>query len=542
LKRLSILLALAGLATSPLAQSNVIPGTDVSLGGLGNLVNLGREGTFPTGVNAMVMETTSCNLGTVDVPWLQAMNEDHPFIAFLMARESNGRLVQISDRSFVKHGFFAQSNEFCTPCQNPSPGTFLGVGCSDTYTTNNNGNQFWLAPPEEIDPWLGTWTAQCSYFDMGNPPVGGGAGCDGVRSFTQAQANALNPVGNRMNVDDTELNQAGTFWYQGQYVVRGEPVANRLNNVASRQVVPTWNGFGWSTSEPGGQLEGSVLQRWSGATVGFATNGADDGHGWVAMTATPLPSGDWHYEYAVHNVDNHRAFDELRIPIATGTTVTNPGFRDIDSSGANDWSFATTASAIVFSTTTNPVEWNTIYNFWFDADAGPLDAAVELDQFLAGAGAGFLTIDVPAPLCAEPVAYCSAKANSQGCLPVVASSGVPSASDASPFLITAAMKLNNKNGLLFYGYDSAALPFLSGTLCVQPPLRRTPVQSSGGNPPPDDCSGSFSLDFNALIQGGSDPFLVPGQQVDAQYWSRDPLIGDGSGASLSNALEFDVCL
>ena len=45
----------------------------------------------------------------VDVPWLQAMAEDHPFIAFLLVRESNGRLVQISDHSYVKHGFFAQA-------------------------------------------------------------------------------------------------------------------------------------------------------------------------------------------------------------------------------------------------------------------------------------------------------------------------------------------------------------------------------------------------------------------------------------------------
>jgi len=140
-----------------------------------------------------------------------------------------------------------------------------------------------------------------------------------------------------------------------------------------------------------------------------------------------------------------------------------------------------------------------------------------------------------------PEIYCTSKPNSQGCLPVVSSAGTPSASDPTPFTLTASQQLNNKNGLLFYGYGPDAQPFLGGTLCVLPPLRRTAVQSSGGNPPPDDCSGAFSFDFNAWIQSGADPFLAPGRQVNAQFWSRDPANADGTGASLSNAVGFQVC-
>lgn len=529
------------LATGAVAQSNVIPGTDVSLGILGGLSALGRQGAFPDGVNALVMATTSCNAGTVDVPWLQAMSEDHPFIAFLMARESNGRLVQISDRSFVKHGFFAQSGSLCTPCQNPSPGTFLGVGCSDVYSTSNNGNNFWLAPPEEIDPWLGTWTAQCSYFDMGNPPVGGAAGCDGVRSFSGAQASALGPVGNRMRVLDADLNQPGTFWYQGQYVIRGEPVGNRFNNLASREVVPTWNGFSWSTSEPGAQLDGSVLQRWTGATVNFTTNGADDGHVWVAAVATPLPSGLWHWEFALHNVDNQRAFDELRIPIAPGTSVSNTGFHDIDSDAGNDWQVAVAANEIVFSTGTNPVGWNTFYNFWFDADSGPLADSVTVGQFLAGAGADELSVQVPVPLdpCGRAQSYCTAKIDSQLCAPTIAATGSASATPGSAFDVGAQMVLSNVPGLLFYGAAPAALPFEGGTLCVQPPLQRTAVQVSGGNPPPRDCSGSFLFDMAAEIQTGH-AALAAGATAYAQYWYRDAA-APVQPIGLSDALWFEIC-
>ena len=88
------------LAAPAAAQINIVPGTDVSLGALGNVSTMGREGTFPNGLNGVVMSTTSCNLGTVAVPWEQAMDPDHPFIAFLMARVKDGRMEQISKARF----------------------------------------------------------------------------------------------------------------------------------------------------------------------------------------------------------------------------------------------------------------------------------------------------------------------------------------------------------------------------------------------------------------------------------------------------------
>jgi hypothetical protein len=96
--------------------------------------------------------------------------------------------------------------------------------------------------------------------------------------------------------------------------------------------------------------------------------------------------------------------------------------------------------------------------------------------------------------------------------------------------------ISNKSGLLFYGFAIHASAFHGGTLFVDPPLRRTPVQSSGGNAPPDDCSGAFSYDFNARIQSGADPNLLAGVRVFAQYWSRDP-----ATTNVTNAVEFSVC-
>ena len=143
-----------------------------------------------------------------------------------------------------------------------------------------------------------------------------------------------------------------------------------------------------------------------------------------------------------------------------------------------------------------------------------------------------------------PTVYCTAKTNSLGCVPTIAFSGGMAASFSSPssFDLSASQVINHKNGLLFYGTSGRAnIPFLGATLCSAPPLGRTTVQGSGGNPPPNDCSGTFTFDFNAWIQGGNDPFLTVGSKVNGQFWSRDPQIPDGTGSSLTDAVEFDVC-
>jgi hypothetical protein len=139
-----------------------------------------------------------------------------------------------------------------------------------------------------------------------------------------------------------------------------------------------------------------------------------------------------------------------------------------------------------------------------------------------------------------PTVYCTSKLNSQFCLPAIGFSGNPSASNAQPFLITATNILNQKSGLLFYGYQSQGAPFQGGWLCVLAPIRRTSVQSSGGSPTGTDCTGTFSFDFNAYIQTGFDSLIqVPGQQVYAQFWSRDPQ--DAFFTNLTNGLQFAVC-
>lgn len=136
--------------------------------------------------------------------------------------------------------------------------------------------------------------------------------------------------------------------------------------------------------------------------------------------------------------------------------------------------------------------------------------------------------------------YCLSQDNSASCQPWIEASGTPSATVVLPFPVTCGDVVNQKLGLFFYGAAPQATPFLGGTLCVVQPLRRTPVQSSGGSAVGSDCSGAFSFDLNAWIRGGNDPALVPGTLVCGQYWSRDPN-ATASNTSLSNAVSVTVC-
>jgi hypothetical protein len=136
----------------------------------------------------------------------------------------------------------------------------------------------------------------------------------------------------------------------------------------------------------------------------------------------------------------------------------------------------------------------------------------------------------------EPVAtYCTAKINSQGCTPAMSWTGLASLA-ASTFRANAAQIINQKNGILFWGRQPAAIPFLGGTLCVGGTITRTGVQTSGGNPPPDDCSGTYSFQFTSAYMLSE--AIQPGELIHCQYWYRDPAATPGSG--LSDGLEFLV--
>lgn len=410
--------AVAAFAGALAAQSNVVPGLDGRISNIDNLTYQGRRGSaYPGGEVGLSMLNDMCNPGTVNIPWYSAMNPDHPKFGFLLVRLAGDRLEQISDWSFCKHAFVSINDSgACGTCTWTGGGQVMGVHCSDTYSEFNNANRYDLAPPAEIDPWLGTWNPIGSYFDRGDPTVGGAAATDGNRSLSSAQILAFDDVKNRMVVREADLLTAGASYFYGiQLIHIGESVTTRGDNFASRGCTPQWNGSSWSFPNTGAMVHGSILQNWPGAVLGFGQNGNDDGRFCVAVKTSYVGNGVYHYEYAVHNMDNHRAGATLRVPVPAGAAVTNLSFRDIDHDPLNQWTSSVVGNEVVFAASaTNPLEWNTIYNFGFDCAAGPGLGNVAIDEARVGPGA--LTVSIASHVPGgQPVAAVESHGAGCGC-------------------------------------------------------------------------------------------------------------------------------
>jgi hypothetical protein len=394
------MLSVAVLSASLAAQSNTVAGLDGRLTVINNLTYYGRRGpAHPNGEIGMAMLNTMCNPGSVNIPWFAAMQPEHPMFGFMIARVHNDKIEQINEWSFCKHAFTSINvNGQCGSCQNPGTGSLMGINCSDTYGAGNNASRTWLGPPEEINPWLGTWDPVGSYFDIGDPSQAGyPAPADGTRSLSQS---IFDSVDNRVTVNEVDLTTVGaSYYYALQLIHKGESLANRGDNNAHRGMNPTFSGGSWNFSNNAeGQQFGTVLDRWTGADVDVGHNGSDDGRFYVASKVTSLGGGNYHYEYAVHNVDNSRAGGTFKLPIDAGATASNFTFGDIDTDGANDWSAARVGNEIVFTATaSNAIEWNTIYNFGFDCDFAAGASQCTIDEHRMGAGAAFVNVPTKAP-------------------------------------------------------------------------------------------------------------------------------------------------
>ena len=228
-------------------------------------------------------------------------------------------------------------------------------------------------------------------------------------------------------------------------------------------------------------------------------------------------------------------------PLATGGFPRDVAIADLDLDGRADLAV--------------PCESNDRLSVWLGTGGGAFAAPLHLTTgwqpvaLAVGDLDGDLLPDLVAPwrnlgdtpwaavflqLQPQPQVYCSAKASSAGCVPAIAWSGLPSASAPAPFLVSASEILGGQLGVLIHAPASAALPFQGGTLCLAPPVLRTPAQASGGGGP-SSCTGAFAFDFNAWLQGGGSG-VGAGDWVHAQYWYRDP--ADPFGSGLTDALRF----
>jgi len=394
--------ASASLAEVPLKYPGLAPErgprevVDVLLAELYDLAPHARVGTYPDGLNGLSATTTSCNNGTVDVPWQAPMSPAHPFIGIAMLREVDGALEMIG-RSWLKHGFFAAAwnhPNFCGGVCPGSGGSKLRVGCSDTYSAMNNAAQLYLGPREEVNPHTGAWEPCGSFFD--------GMPSDCIRSYQGLEPDA---VAHTLEVHDSDLGRPGArYFYEACYYVAGDDVVD--NNVGWRECSTAWTGSSWAIETTGPWYEtvpnpGPVVLEW-GDDHDTRAVAPGDGLAILASRVTDLGGGQWHYEYALYNRSSHRGLRSFSIPVG-GAKVTNAGFRDIDRDPDTDWTAAVDGGSVTWST----AEWasdpdapalfyQTLFNFRFDADRSPAPATATAGLFRPGPGTAVL-FDAPAP-------------------------------------------------------------------------------------------------------------------------------------------------
>ncbi len=129
---------------------------------------------------------------------------------------------------------------------------------------------------------------------------------------------------------------------------------------------------------------------------------------------------------------------------------------------------------------------------------------------------------------AAPARYCGAERDLSGCLPRMLRPECASLGASIPLVVA---KLPPARPVVFvHGANRAALPFLGGTLCVAPPLQRTPVQFASAAAP---CAGQVVFDLSSYSASGAAPSWIAGARLCVQALYRD-----GAGAlNWSDAVE-----
>ncbi|MEO8277317.1 MAG: hypothetical protein ABI639_13975 [Thermoanaerobaculia bacterium] len=391
--RLSAVFAL-GAVPSLFAQGHPTTGPDVTVINIDSVSSYGGDASFM----GYAVGTTSCNIGNIEVNWCNTggcggglTNHQHPVIAQNLYRLKDGRFTQIG-MSWLKHGFFATNKEqpglTCkvgTSCIPPPLGSKqLGIGCTDTYWADLNGDRA-LGRRSEIEPTQGTVTVY--------PYVNTGFSASYDQRVKVPVAD-VNPA----------LNAGAVYWAEGQYISDNDAAAgNGLNNASFTQV-NVGGDSAFSLSMVGSTVrEHSALYGWKALdpTVEIFdvdVPGAIAERFEVARKVTAIDVDTWHYEYAIGNVNSDRSARAFTVTFAGGTPIANAGFHDVDSHSGEpystaDWTASVPAGVgtVTWSTATfasdpnaNALRWSTTYSFWFDADAAPSTALQSIELFKPG--------------------------------------------------------------------------------------------------------------------------------------------------------------
>jgi hypothetical protein len=362
--RTSTILFIALLLSLPaLAQT----GPDVIVGAITGPGNFGSSG----GIYAYSLGTTSCNIGDENLDWYDSTNQ-HPVIAQNFYRLKNGRFEQIG-MSWLKHGFFALSQTLCFPDCQGTDGTQLGIHCSDPYDSGLNGSQG-NGPRSEVN-------AATGYFPF---PIAGSYPSPAPTIGRRIQCAAADV--------DPALNAGALYWGEGQYIAADDAAAgNDDNNASHRRIQFAAGTFNASfvTGQSTVQQQPAIMA-WQNADPSVVITNVDllyDGRLIIAKKVTSLGGGNYHYEFAIQNLNSDRSARGFTVGFPAGTVISSAGFKDINyHSGepysGTDWAITINGASINWATETyaqnvnaNALRWGTLYNFWFNATAATESAA-----------------------------------------------------------------------------------------------------------------------------------------------------------------------
>lgn len=392
-------LALLVLATPAVAQDANLcdvagEAPDVIVGDLQSVNNYGSVGEY----YGYSVGTTSCNIGTCWLNWYSGTNQ-HPVIGQNMYRIKDGRLDQIG-QSWLKHGFFALSEDVCSPDCQPTNGEHLGVNCSDPYTAGLNGQQSNLGPRSEVNPATGEF----SY-----PFTGIGESGDNVFRRIRVHQDDLDPA----------LNQDAVYFVDGQYVTADDAQAGNGNNNSS------WRRVNVSASNYNLSLTGSTFRmqnairawRTLQSTVKMKLLGVpNDGNLYIGGDTFLNPDNSRRYVYAILNLTSDRGARSFTVSVPQGSVVTEIYFHDVDSHSGEpydttDWNayHDYPNSRVVWETQTydenplaNAIYWGTTYTFGFTVDSpdtvlGSTEIGLFKPEVVPGDGFNINTGNVPIP-------------------------------------------------------------------------------------------------------------------------------------------------
>ncbi|MDG2292215.1 MAG: hypothetical protein P8L37_06120 [Phycisphaerales bacterium] len=353
---------------------NIAVGPDVIVGDLRGLSNYDSVG----GIEAFAIGTESCNIGDEELLWYSGTNQK-PVIGQSLYRLKDGRFEQLG-QGWLKHGFYALSDNWCDCGCDPTDGTVLGVGCSDLYSSGLNGQQSNMGPKYEVNAFTGYYPYPATDLNQTG---------DGIYKRVQIAISELDP----------NQNGGGIYIVEGQYICPDDNAqVNGLNN--SSWVVADVSGSGnsWNMNIDSNvtQRESMAIDAWaafSGATV-TSTFVENEGLVKVGCLVTDLGGGLYEYEYAVQNFNSHRSISSFAVPISAGAQVSNIDFHDVAyHSGSpvdgTDWTGGLSNGYVVWECTetyqenewANAISWGTAYNFRFRTNVVPQDGTATLGVF-----------------------------------------------------------------------------------------------------------------------------------------------------------------